>query len=60
MIYSQFSYGTIIWAGTIKTALKTLQNRIIKKLFYRHLTCIPVNSIYKQLKILKVEDNYTN
>ena len=62
MIHSQFCYGTIIWAGTVKTAnfkvLKTLQNRIIKNLFSRHLAHIPVNSIYKQLKILKVEDIY--
>ena len=60
MIYSHLCYGTIVWAGTIKTAnfkvLKNLQNRIIKNLFCRHLANSPVNSIYKQLKILKVED----
>lgn len=62
MIYSHLCYGTIIWAGTLKTAnfkkLEALQDKIIKNLFCRHLPNMNLSSIYKRLKILKLKDIY--
>jgi hypothetical protein len=62
-VYPVISYGLAVWGGCLVHTgryirTQNYQNRIIKNLFAKYFEGHSINYIYKQLKIIKINDLY--
>ena len=62
LVFSHLKYGILVWGGTMDTlgfrTLELLQNKIILNLFGKNLNTQNKQTIYKNMKILKLSDIY--
>ena len=62
-IYSTLTYGIAVWGGSLlstqyQNKLTSIHNKIVKTLFAKHTNTYDVDSIHKDIKILKPTDIY--